>query len=120
MPTPNRSPFERLRWTEKDARVVLAAQQQSGKSVSVFAEEHGLDPQRLNLWRRRLAAVAGGDITTFKELTVRPSSLRSGLGSDTIALEIVLGSGVVIRVPPSFDAAALVRLFEVLAQARAC
>lgn len=120
MPTRVRSPFDRPRWTEEDARIVLAAQQQSGKPVRAFAEEHGLDPQRLYLWRRRFAAVAGGDITTFQELTVRPSSVRLGLESDTRAFEIVLGSGVVIRVPPSFDTAALVRLLEVLAQARAC
>ena len=34
--------------------------------------------------------------------------------------EVVLPSGVVVRVPASFDAAALERLLEVLAQARAC
>ena len=36
------------------------------------------------------------------------------------AFEVVLGSGTVVRVPPSFDSAALVRLLEALAQARAC
>ena len=35
------------RWTERDAREVLAALDRSGKSVSVFAAEHGLDPQRV-------------------------------------------------------------------------
>jgi hypothetical protein len=34
--------------------------------------------------------------------------------------EVVLASGVVVRVPASFDAVALVRLLDVLAQARAC
>jgi len=48
---PTRSPFDRPRWTEQDARVVLAALEQSRKPVRVFAEEHGLDPQRLYLWR---------------------------------------------------------------------
>jgi len=55
MPPPDRSPFNRSRWTEQDARVALAALEHSGKSVSVFAAEHGLDPQRLYMWRRRLA-----------------------------------------------------------------
>jgi hypothetical protein len=32
----------------------------------------------------------------------------------------VLASGVVVRVPASFEAAALERLLDVLAQARAC
>ena len=69
MPTPpDRSPFNRPRWTERDARVVLAALDRSGKSVSVFAAEHGVDPQRVYLWRRRLG---GAERTTFQELIVR-------------------------------------------------
>jgi hypothetical protein len=39
------SPFDRPRWTEQDARHALAAVQRSGKSVSAFAAEQGLDPQ---------------------------------------------------------------------------
>jgi transposase-like protein len=120
MPTSIRSPFDRPRWTESDARVVLAALQQSGKPVRVFAEEHGLDPQRLYLWRRRLAAVAGGDVTTFRELIVRPPSADSAASSNADAFVIVLGSGVVVRVPPSFDSAALTRLLEALTRAHAC
>lgn len=115
MPTPVLSPMDRPRWTEEDARAVLGALGRSGKPVRVFAEEHGLDPQRLYLWRRRLGAVAEGDTTTFRELIVRPPSRDAG-GS---AFEIVLGSGVVVRVPASFDATALARLLKVL-QASAC
>jgi hypothetical protein len=109
------SPFDRPRWTEQDARAALAALEGSGMSVREFAAEHGLDPQRLWSWRRR---VAGGDRTTFRELIVRPSA-TAGAGSGD-AFEVVLGSGTVVRVPPSFDSAALVRLLEVLAQAQAC
>ena len=55
MPSPpDRSPFNRPRWTEQDAREVLAALRRSGKPVREFAAEHGLDPQRVYLWRRRL------------------------------------------------------------------
>ena len=47
MPALVRSPFDRPRWTEEDARVVLAALERSGQPVRAFAEENGLDPQRL-------------------------------------------------------------------------
>ncbi len=47
------SPFNRPRWTEADAREALTALERSGRPVSVFAAEHGLDPQRLYVWRRR-------------------------------------------------------------------
>jgi transposase-like protein len=120
MPAPVRSRFDRPRWTEADARVVLGELDRSGKPVRVFAEEHGLDPQRLYSWRRRFTAVAGGDNTRFRELIVRPSSEISGQDVDDSRFEIVLASGVVVRVPSKFDAAALARLLDVLSQARAC
>jgi hypothetical protein len=70
MPTSPRSPFNQTRWTERDARIALAALERSGKPVSPFAAEHGLDAQRLYAWRRRLG---GAGPTTFRELIVRPS-----------------------------------------------
>ena len=114
---PPSSPFNRPRWTEHDARTALAALARSRKSVSTFAAEHGLDPQRLYSWRRRLG---GAEPTTFRELIVRPSHEVSSSVSAGSRFEIVLPSGVVVRVPESFDSAALERLLEVLAQARAC
>jgi transposase-like protein len=115
MPSSDRFPFNRPRWTEQDARDVLAALARSGKPVRVFATEHGLDPQRLYLWRRRLGEA---ERTTFQELMVRaPARVADAEGS---AFEIVLASGEVVRVPQSFDGAALTRLLEILAQVRAC
>ncbi|HTQ43142.1 MAG TPA: transposase [Polyangiaceae bacterium] len=100
-------PFDRPRWTEADARVVLSALARSGQSVREFAERHDLDPQRLYLWRRR---VAGGDGTMFRELVVPP------VPSTDPTFEVALPSGVKVRVPPSFDTETLVRLLEVLAR----
>jgi transposase-like protein len=118
MPSPDRSSFNRPRWTEQDARDVLAALRRSGKPVRVFAAEHGLDPQRVYLWRRRLG---GAEPTTFQELMVRPAAGRVVVAdAASNSFEIVLASGDVVRVPPSFDGAALARLLEVLAQVRAC
>jgi transposase-like protein len=117
MPSPDRSSFNRPRWTEQDARDVLAALRRSGKPVRVFAAEHGLDPQRVYLWRRRLG---GAEPTTFQELMVRPATGLAVADTAGNSFEIVLASGDVVRVPPWFDGAALARLLEVLAQVRAC
>jgi len=118
MPTPpDRSPFNRPRWTELDAREVIAALDRSGKSVSAFSAEHRIDPQRVYLWRRRLG---GAEPTTFQELIVRPAARRPATDTEGGPFEVVLASGTVVRVPPSFEAAALARLLEVLTQARAC
>jgi transposase-like protein len=117
MPTQRQGlPFHRLRWTEEDARNALKALEESGKPVSVFAAEHGIDPQRLYSWRRRLG---GAERTTFQELIVGPTARVSVTGRDA-PFELVLASGVVIRVPPFFDAAALQRLLEVVRPADAC
>jgi transposase-like protein len=104
------SPFNRLRWTEQDARNALAALHRSGKSVSVFAAEHGLDAQRLYSWRRRLGEA---ERTTFQELIVRPAA-RISVTDGEVPFELALPSGVVVRVPASFNASALERLLEVL------
>jgi hypothetical protein len=96
-----------------DARKALAVLQRSGKAVNVSAAERGLDPQRLYSWRRRLGKA---ERTTFQELIVRPApqiSVTDGVAS----FELALPSGVVVRVPASFNTAALERRLEVL---RAC
>src|SRR5271155_387432 len=104
MPSPAAdSPFTRPRWTERDARDVLAALRRSGKSVSAFAADHGLDPQRVYLWRRRLG---GAEPTKFQELIVGPAA-RQAIRDAAGSFEIVLASGDVLRVPPSFDGEAL-------------
>ncbi len=104
------SMFTSRRWTEQDAREVLAAQESSGVGVAAFAAEHGLDPQRLYSWRRRVAA---GDRITFREVVVP----AAGVASQAAPFEVVLATGLVVRVPAMFDAVALGRLLEVV---RAC
>jgi transposase-like protein len=42
------------KWTEEDAREVLAAQEASGESVNAFGRRLGIVPQRLLWWRSRL------------------------------------------------------------------
>jgi transposase-like protein len=119
MPTaPHRSPFNRPRWTEEDAREVIGELQRSGQSVSVFAAERGLDPQRVYLWRRRFGSVV--ERAPFREVVVRRAHSQPMDGSASPWFEIALGSGHLIRVPASFDADALRRLLEVLATATAC
>jgi transposase-like protein len=91
----------RRRWTESDAREVLAELDASGLFVTQFAAREGIDPQRLYSWRRRLTEPTA---QTFVEL-------RS---TDAAPLEIVLRSGRIVRVPASFDAGALRRLLDAL------
>jgi hypothetical protein len=93
---------------------VISALERSGKPVSAFAAEHGLDPQRVYLWRRRLG---GAEATTFQELVVRPVAVRPAADA---YFEVVLSGGEVVRVPRSFDAADLARLLDVLTRSSSC
>jgi len=115
-PPPDGSTLKVPRWTEQEAREAIATWERSGKSVRAFAAEHGLDPQRLYAWRRRLGEA---ERTTFREVIVQPPAQLTA-HSGPAPFEIALAGGVVVRVPPSFDATSLGRLLEVLAQARAC
>jgi len=97
----------RARWTAEVARQVLAAWSASGLSRQEFADKHGIHDQRLYNWQRRLAETGAGSSVQFRELAAPAVSLDP-------RLEVVLPSGVLLRVPPSFDPTAVARLLEVL------
>ena len=59
----DRARLQRLRgtrWDEADARWVIGLAEAEGAALHHLAREHGLDPQRLYWWRRRLASALAG------------------------------------------------------------
>ena len=92
----------RRRWRAEDARAVLARLESSGLSVSQFAAREHLDPQRLYRWRAQLGP-AGTSTPRFIE--IKPAAA---------VIEVVLPSGLVVRVPEGFSEAMLRRLVAVL------
>lgn len=96
-------------WTERVERW-----QASGLTATEFARRHGLAEASLKWWRwklgskRRASAKKAAPVSplTFVELTA-PTTRRE-------ALEVVLASGALVRVPSDFDEAALGRLLDVL------
>lgn len=125
MPKPgsrSSSPYSKRRWTPDDAKSALAAFDASGLTLSAFAIDAGLDPQRLARWRRRLAVSVEAPV--FEEILLRESAAPAGeRAAPTSAhqrFEIVLVSGRVVRVPESFDTGTLRRLLEVVDEVRAC
>jgi transposase-like protein len=94
---------------------VLQAQAESGLTLSAFAVREGLNVSGLYQWRRRLGASAPKP-PTFEEIrrsevAERPSEPARPTPE---RLEIVLGSGVIVRVAESFNAEALGRLLDVV------
>jgi transposase-like protein len=93
---------------------VLADARQSGESLSAYAQRHGIDPQRLYSWRRKLDAVKEAESSPLREAFV-PVRVAPGKSATPAAtLELVLAAGRVVRVGADFDARALRRLVEAL------
>jgi transposase-like protein len=103
----------RPRWTERDARTALAALSVSGLTVRAFASREGLDAQRLYIWRRKLGA------SSSIKAAARPSFIEIGPRSAD-RIEVVLRSGLVLRVSESVDGGALRRLIEQLEERQRC
>lgn len=95
-------------WSVADARAVFVELAGSGLSLSEFARREGIEEGRLYRWRRQLG-----------EHTERPAAarvsapavieLRAGL-RPAERVEIVLASGLTLRVTETIDPAALARL----------
>ncbi len=102
-------------WSEADGRAALAAFEASGLTRVAFRRETGISTQRLKWWRRRLGAAAepGGKIE-FVPVEMTPRAAVAAVTADA-AMEIVLGE-IRVCVGPAFDAGALRRLLEVLAE----
>jgi transposase-like protein len=95
----------RRRWSADEAREVLAFVDSSGLSAGEFAARAGVEAQRLHRWRRALGG--RGDTRAPAFVEIKPVAAAS-------AIEVVLRSGHVLRVPDGFGEAALRRLVAVL------
>jgi transposase-like protein len=101
----------RRRWTAQDAEAVLAAAERTDLSLRAFAEQHGIDVQRLYRWKRELRReVSDVEPVRFEELVVR----RSKMENDAAGIEIVVPSGCVVRIGADFDESMLRRVLAVL------
>ncbi len=93
----------RRHWRPEDAESVLERLETSGLSVRAFARRERLNVQRIYWWQRVLAR-RNASSPAFVEV----------VGGTTAHLEIVLRSGVVLRVPPGFDGETVRRLVDAL------
>ena len=109
MPQPKR-PY----WRKQDAERVFAELQASGLSTAAFARRHAIAPAKLHRWRTRL----GSEPSAAAFIPVVADCLVPPAGSADV--ELVLGDGVLIRVPRGFCAQTLSRLLVVLGAETPC
>lgn len=101
---------ERRRWREADARLVLKVWRESGKSLSTFAREHGLQPIRVWRWSARLRDQSSGPLRFHPVRVVGPDRGDDRAGT----IEVLLLDGRRVRVAEGFSAADLARVLAVL------
>jgi transposase-like protein len=89
-------------------------------SVSAFAEQEGIDAERLYRWRRRFArerkaeARAVTPPATPPIIELRAATSANPRRAETESVEIVLASGVVLRVAETIDPARLAQLIAAI------
>lgn len=82
----------------------------SGLTPAAFAAKHGIKEASLKWWKWRLSSTKKRSKPTG---AVSPLTfVEMSVGSD--AIEVVLASGITVRVPARFDADALGRLLDLL------
>ena len=102
------------RWREEDARAGLSAARSSGKPLSKFAREHGIEVSRLYWWKKELKKKPAKP-TAFLPVRVvetRAAAERQEDGNRQNAfaaptVDVVVGSKTVIRVGRGFDSVLL-------------
>jgi transposase-like protein len=122
MPNPqgHASYSRRRRWRVPEARAALDALAASGLSVRAFAEQEGLDQERLYRWRRRFARDRKAEArfvtppATPAIIELRAATSPRPRPAETEPVEIVLVSGIVLRVAETIDPARLARLIAAL------
>ena len=99
-------------WREAEARVVVAAWRRSGETLAAFARQRGVHPRRLARWARRLEGGKRGAAVHFHRVRPVAPAAREA------RIEIVLGGGVEVRVPPGFAMEDLRRVLAVVGEGR--
>jgi hypothetical protein len=121
------APPRERRWRETDGRAMAAAFGRSGKTVGEFADEHGLQSQRVQFWLKRCAPSEQGSGTPRASVRFSPVRLvRKGDAGEvspvrTSAIEVVLRGGRTVRIGEgALDPQTLRQVVEVLEGVDAC
>lgn len=100
-------------WRETEARAIVEAWRQSGEPLPRFAKRHGIKRGRLGRWASRFKKKS--PTTPVRFFPVRLCK-GSGDGDGGSPIEIELGNGRRVRVPPGFAVEDLRRVLAALGE----
>jgi transposase-like protein len=103
-------------WRDVDARIIVAAWQSSGETLSEFADRHGVDPKRIARWASRLERAKPAAML-FHPVRLAEDGLQSWSGP---AIEIELIGHRRVRVAHGFEVEDLRRVLAVLEEGTKC
>jgi hypothetical protein len=114
------------RWREEDARAGLSAARSSGKPLSRFAREHGIEVSRLYWWAKELnkkpakaAAFLPVRVVEKRAAAERPDDGNRQNPFAAPTVDVVVGGKTVVRVGRGFDPA-LLRAVMAALECEAC
>lgn len=101
----------RDKWTKR-----VEEWKRSGLPVERFAARAGINPKSLSWWRWQLASKRQRRSRVRRAAApITPLTFVEVKGSESVGgLEVILSSGVCVRVPVDFDSVVLGRLLDVL------
>lgn len=107
-----------LRWSESEARLVLAAVAASGLTCADFARAHRVSAQRLYVWQRRLASASPAP--TPEAVSPLRFVEVSGPAPAPACIEVVAAAGLVVRLVGPVHEEALRTVLRVLRETPPC
>ena len=109
--------MHKLQWSEHEARAALRAWKNSGQSLHHWAIEHGIVPQRMRWWRKKLgddveAPSSGAPTPAMDSVTLLPVQVAAPKRGEPVA--VYLRCGQVVKVGRGFDEEAFKRVVALL------
>jgi transposase-like protein len=107
------------RWSEREAREVIAALAASKLNPAEFARRHSIQVQRIYNWQRRLAST-GTEFTRSRPTFVEVDASAASGPVRAARYELVTSHGDALRIDGPIDAPAIRTLLGILHEARGC
>jgi hypothetical protein len=105
------------RWRAAEAREALRAWEQSGQTLTAFAQTEGIDRARLARWRKRLA---GSEPEVAPIVRFHPVQVVADRGKPRSGIEVLVSGGLRVSVEPGFVPEVLIEVIEALEGRAGC